>query len=125
MVRIRTKRIRPASIVAQGRLCFQQKSRAQRRRGRKETLRGVLYSLRPWRLCAQLLAFQRRAMKMDVPPASALALPDTRLLEAGGEGIAVRSDALVETDIGDNSHIAHDADMRRRHRRVLFAAKAA
>src|SRR5437667_11990812 len=64
-------------------------------------------------------------MKMDVPPASALALPDTRLLEASGEGVAVRSDPLVETDVGDNRHIAHDADMRRRHRRVLFAAKAA
>src|SRR6266511_1598307 len=91
--------------------------------GRKATSRGR-FSFMSLSSAARSIR-QRRAVEVDVSPAAVAALPDARLLEAGGEGPALVVEALVEADVGDHSDVAHQADVRRRHRRAVVALRPA
>ena len=57
-------------------------------------------------------------MKMHVLPRTILLLPNARLLNGSRARHAVRRHALIEPHIADDRDVAHDPDVRRRHRGV-------
>jgi len=64
-------------------------------------------------------------MKMHVLPAAIFLLPNSSFLDGSGHGGAVFPDSLIQANISDYRHIAHDPDSGRTHGRLMLSASAA
>src|SRR5262249_49088717 len=72
-----------------------------------------------------LLAWQRRRVKMHVSPLAIQPLPDARFLHRRGRWLAVFAEALIEPDVRNHGHVAHEPDVRGNYRGLVRASDAA
>src|SRR5689334_5090206 len=77
---------------------------------------GVTLAVSPIHPLPSLCLLTRRSVKMDVPPAAVLALPDAGLFGAARPGMPVAVHKLREPVIGDHGHVPDQADVRVAHR---------
>jgi len=64
-------------------------------------------------------------MKMNVLPFSLLSLPDACLFHGRCNRRSILADSLIQANISDHRHIAHDPDSGRTHGRLMLSASAA
>src|SRR5262249_53707351 len=64
-----------------------------------------------------------RTMKMHVLPSVSLLAPDTRFLDGARHRRAVGLLSLIQPHVADNGGVSDDANVRRRHRRAVFALR--
>src|SRR5437588_1144709 len=77
--------------------------------------------LSPFRTVSSRFSGNERSVEMHVPPFAVAALPDAGLLDGLAKRGTVGRDALIEPHVGDDGRLAHEADARRAHGRVLLA----
>src|SRR5882724_7369157 len=64
-------------------------------------------------------------MKMNVLPFSLLSLPDACLFHGRCNRRSILPDPLIQANISDYRHVAHDPDSGRTHGRLMLSASAA
>src|SRR5260370_32689920 len=64
-------------------------------------------------------------MKMHVLPPAIFLLPNSSFLDRSGHGGAVFPHSLIQSNISDYRHIAHDPDSGRAHGSLMLSASAA
>jgi hypothetical protein len=64
-------------------------------------------------------------MKMHVLPPAIFLLPNSSFLDGSGHGGAVFPDPLIQANISDHRHVAHDPDSGRAHGSLMLSTSAA